>query len=1074
MQLRTLTLQAIGPFAGRHTVDVARLAASGLFLLEGPTGAGKSTLIDAVVFALYGTVASAQASEERLRSTAAAPGTESFVDLVFEVPAGVFRVRRSPQYERTKRRGEGTTTQQATVRAWRLPADTPTGASPEELDAYGEPLGNRLDEVGQLVAGWIGLDRQQFVQTVVLPQGEFATFLRARPEDRRLLLQKIFGTQVYEDLVGRLAELRREANAAVAAATTALGGAVSHLAGAARLDDEAAAVLHAELDAALGDTRAPTSIPSSPGPQDVVEDAAVSVTGSDGAVEAATAAARAVVASRTATLVAEAEAAAVAAADADHARASARAALDRATATAALLARRDGLRAERGALAAEAGRAQERVGRLARARQAATVRALLDGLDGAATVLEAAAKELAAAIDAAPVALASAVGPVAGAGLGSGVGAARSTGASSDAGALDAGLRGRLDAAARDAARVAATLERLVALEAGLARRGAELDERGTAAARMRAELTVVAEWLAARPADRAALVARLDEERGLAAALAGQQAVAQAARDLLAAHDDLAVALAEQHVAEARRTEDAALAAAAVAQEARLRQARVAGLAGELAQALEPGAPCPVCGSSEHPAPAALGPDHVAEADLEAAEHARVAAEDRLRVAARRADMAAGRVGTLRFQVGEGDRVGALAALTAAAEALARCSAAVAQVPVLAAQLTGFDDETATRAEALRQAEADLAVAEADLATERRALAGDADEVAAAREGHVTVAARRGALLSLARAADEVRDALDARDAAQAALAERTAQRDAGVVAAGFAAPDEARAALLAPDELAGLDAEVVRHAADVRRVEAGLAEEAIAALPEDLVVDLAGAQEAERRARLDAETAAGAERLARDVAGAALASAEAVVGQARAVAERVRDAAPVVRLANLAAGAGDNAKGLTLGTFVLMRRFEDVVAAANERLLLMSDGRYELVRSDEKEDVRGRTGLAMRVVDHVTDVPRDPRTLSGGETFYVSLCLALGLADVVTAEAGGIDLGTLFVDEGFGSLDPHVLDQVLAELGRLRAGGRVVGVVSHVEAMKQAIADRIEVRPRPDGTSTLAVRAG
>ena len=114
------------------------------------------------------------------------------------------------------------------------------------------------------------------------------------------------------------------------------------------------------------------------------------------------------------------------------------------------------------------------------------------------------------------------------------------------------------------------------------------------------------------------------------------------------------------------------------------------------------------------------------------------------------------------------------------------------------------------------------------------------------------------------------------------------------------------------------------------------------------------------------------------------------------------------------------------------------------------------------------------MRVIDHRTAQPRDPRTLSGGETFYVSLCLALGMADVVTAEAGGIDLGTLFVDEGFGSLDPHTLDAVLAELGRLRAGGRVVGVVSHVEALKQSIADRIEIRPTPQGPSTLTVRAG
>ena len=199
-------------------------------------------------------------------------------------------------------------------------------------------------------------------------------------------------------------------------------------------------------------------------------------------------------------------------------------------------------------------------------------------------------------------------------------------------------------------------------------------------------------------------------------------------------------------------------------------------------------------------------------------------------------------------------------------------------------------------------------------------------------------------------------------------------------------------------------------------------------------------------------------------------------VVAAARVLAERIEQAGPVSRLADLAAGGGsDNARSLSLATFVLMRRFEDVVAAANDRLLLVSDGRFELERSDEKEDVRARnTGLAMRVLDHRTGRPQDPRQLSGGETFYVSLCLALGMADVVTAEAGGIDLGTLFVDEGFGSLDAHTLDQVLAELGRLRAGGRVVGVVSHVETLKQSIADRIEIRPTAEGPSTLTVRAG
>ncbi|TGY86220.1 SbcC/MukB-like Walker B domain-containing protein, partial [Cellulomonas shaoxiangyii] len=219
-----------------------------------------------------------------------------------------------------------------------------------------------------------------------------------------------------------------------------------------------------------------------------------------------------------------------------------------------------------------------------------------------------------------------------------------------------------------------------------------------------------------------------------------------------------------------------------------------------------------------------------------------------------------------------------------------------------------------------------------------------------------------------------------------------------------------------------------------------------------------------------------AGRAHAARERADATLAAGADVRRAATTLERRVADAVPVARMAGLAAGTGsDNAHALSLATYVLARRFEDVVDAANDRLRVMSDGRYELARSDEKEDVRTRTtGLSMRVLDHRTEQARDPRTLSGGETFYVSLCLALGMADVVTAEAGGVELGTLFVDEGFGALDPHVLDQVLGELGRLRAGGRVVGVVSHVEALKQAVADRIEVRPTPSGPSTLTVRAG
>jgi exonuclease SbcC len=162
-----------------------------------------------------------------------------------------------------------------------------------------------------------------------------------------------------------------------------------------------------------------------------------------------------------------------------------------------------------------------------------------------------------------------------------------------------------------------------------------------------------------------------------------------------------------------------------------------------------------------------------------------------------------------------------------------------------------------------------------------------------------------------------------------------------------------------------------------------------------------------------------------------------------------------------------------VALTTYVLRHWFEQVVAAANVRLSVMSSGRYELRRSDEGESRRQRTGLTLAVIDRHTGEERSPKSLSGGETFYTSLALALGLADVVKAEAGGVDTETLFIDEGFGSLDAETLDQVLGAIDELREQGRAVGIVSHVAELKDRIAERLEVRRLPDGSSTLKVVA-
>jgi exonuclease SbcC len=158
---------------------------------------------------------------------------------------------------------------------------------------------------------------------------------------------------------------------------------------------------------------------------------------------------------------------------------------------------------------------------------------------------------------------------------------------------------------------------------------------------------------------------------------------------------------------------------------------------------------------------------------------------------------------------------------------------------------------------------------------------------------------------------------------------------------------------------------------------------------------------------------------------------------------------------------------------TYVLRHWFEQVVAAANVRLTVMSAGRYELRRSDEAASRRQRTGLTLSVIDRHTGEERSPQSLSGGETFYTSLALALGLADVVKAEAGGVDTDTLFIDEGFGSLDAETLDQVLGVIDELRDRGRAVGIVSHVTDLKDRVAERLEVRRLPDGSSALQVVA-
>ncbi|MDR2453189.1 MAG: SMC family ATPase, partial [Bifidobacteriaceae bacterium] len=970
MRIHSLSFAGIGPFAGQQRIDFGALSASGLFLLEGPTGAGKSTVIDAIVFALYGTLADDSADKHRLRSDYCDPAAASYVDLVFEVASGVYRIRRTPQHRRPKHRGEGTTEVNSTARLWRL-------TSPG--DTVGELVSGNVAEASAQVAGIVGLSREQFVQTVVLPQGKFAAFLQAGTDQRRSLLQRIFGTEIYEAVLGELQTRRKAAARRLERLVAEVSQAVRGLAAMARLPQPEAA----ELDQAAGQLGA-----GGPGePVVALAEAASARLAEAAAIADQLAAAAGKASSQAAAASAEAAAAAAAAVTRDQ------------------LTRR-GAELEGGANQRESTRQ-----RLEAARRSAGLAPIVAAEEAADRTWRAARQ----AVEARGLPLA---------GL--------------DAAALQAALDQAALAEAESAKRVAAA--HLLAA-ARQAEREAEL------AAEAAREALAKATAALAQASGRAERSAR--ERPGL---LAQAEALAQLEANTKA-HAKAAAALPG-----ALKRREAAKAAFDQAQstEVGLRNARLAGIAGEMAAGLLQGQPCPVCGSAEHPAPAALEANHVTFQDVKQAEAARAAAAAAYEAASREAAEAQARVREL----------AALTSGATPAEASQRLAAAAAQLAELGGvdQLAAALDQAKQVADAARPA---VEVAEAAL----RAAHDSATRLDQQSSGE-SVPAAQEALAKAQRAKQKARLDLEAArrlaEAGKAAQAARD-QAERALAEARFESREAARAARIAPAEAERLEQELTAAAAELLSVKQRLADPALAAAE---AAPAAAQAKAEAAALAAAQTqqrereATSAQALARRAAEQTAEALDLTRQAVAALAQARQQAAPLIRLADLAAAGTANLRGVDLPTYVLIRRFEEVVAAANERLGPMSSGRYQLEHSEAKEAARQRrTGLALRVRDNLTGEARAPRTLSGGETFYVSLSLALGLADVVTAEAGGTALETLFVDEGFGSLDGESLEAVLSQLARLRQGGRVVGLVSHVETLKQAIPDRIEVRRAPQG---------
>lgn len=911
-----LTLCAFGPYAGSTHIDMERLGESGLYLITGDTGAGKTTLFDAIAFALYGEASGSERRSGMLRSKYADAGQETVVRLVFELRGQRYTISRSPDYERPKKRGEGMVrkSEEAELRC-------PDGRVITDRRQVN-------DEIKKL----IGLSYNQFAQIGMIAQGEFKKLLLANTEDRRRILRTIFHTERFERLQNRLwehaSQIKKEADEAERALLQ-------------DADQLSVPETMREAFAQLRQQRAIVRV------DEVMETAREGL------------------------------------------------ALDRA----AQLENEQSIRQtqqEQAKLLEHIGRVQalerarEELSRVVEQHEAAQLRVRQLGEQAAAALaLTGKTEELQAQSAAIEARLAD----------------------YARADALKQAAQRALSGAQSLGMQLQTDQERLCRLRKDIAKARALVEGLSG----KRAE-QVKAQEAARRSAERAVQLTRLTE----------------ALRELSLRRSEAQRAQRMEHEAVLVRNRAQTAYAEAEA-------SFFGGQAGTMAARLEEGQPCPVCGSVHHPNKARLLENTPSEEELNELRRRRESAETQA-------------------MAWHGEASAAQAALEAARRSAGE----------LAEQLLGaWQEDSAAQtarsalAEATKEQEAQAELERAltkriaDLESMNGRIPQKEEEERRLSDSILDEEKQRAALEKAAqeqaRQEQELRAVLPYADEAQARARSAQLRREMSALLERMETARTAHAK--AREEAAGLSA---RRSTLEKQLEGARQEESSSVLR--VRSDQIGArlqaldQQAKTlHARIDAN-----ERV--------LARMESEKEEAQRRREEARMAATLSATANGQLSGRDK---VTLETFVQMTYFDRVIARANVRLREMTAGQYELRRRETADNQRSQSGLDMEVVDHINGTARDVRTLSGGESFKASLALALGLSDEIQSEAGGVQLGSLFVDEGFGSLDAQSLSQAIGVLSSLTQGKRLVGVISHVEELNRRIDRRILVQKDRSGAS-------
>ena len=1077
MILHNLEFEAFMAYPKRQEINFDTLNNAGVFLLNGPTGAGKTTILDAICYALYGETSSDRESAKLHSTYAAHSGTKPRVLLDVTLHGKRLRIDRTPAYNKPITRG-ARKGQMREESAKATLAELAPGADPSDEKAW-TPISSSVAEVNRTIAERTHLTKEQFLKVVLLPQGQFAQFLKSKPKERKELLKKMFPVEHYEQLFAALTEEAKTAQQEVAQDENTQRGYLER----ARAEMLA---LQALLDAADPDAE------EAAGEETSEQLTAESVTAETLDTWIAVGIARA---RETSTREKQEQ----------------QRLTDEADRNTRLLAERAQLQADwreyeqlcerRTRLTERADEHKAQREELAQARAAAPLHAQYAQVQAESQALAAREQEhsaCASALEENGRALLAAL---------------RDEETSADVTFPEETTFAALPdlEPAEQETQLEALLDTLRALQkkdaqltdeeaavAALLKQANALEQDKARAEKTLSDLTAAAEQLA----EELAGYSTADEERTLAAHLVTEaQQKHDAAQQMQQKLDAASAAVAEaekqnkrtataEQKAQEKWQASAQQALAATEEFKNLQVLRLAQASSLLARELKDGEPCAVCGSVEHPAPAQIaeGEQLVERADLDAAKER----EDKAHKQARTHELAKDR---------------ATKAHQEASEALA---AARTQYETLAAQGECDVEQTAAQ---LQQAQTRLAQAQSRVTARDGVLAKvervrvelqKAQEALRTIEGaaveaqtrHRDAAARceaTAADLAPARAAVGFAQRVEAVEGYRAAhqplaravlllgqarerhaLAAAQAQRLLGESA--FESAELVQTAVRTPERVDALEQAVAAYELEHARLLEGFGREAIVAVAarvaagEQAPDDLQGVREQveQLRAAVHRLTLREGERES------LLRSLQALRGEYAAF--RTKTAQRYDRaqmLANLAAAArGDTLGGyehqVDLVSYVLGAEFERILHSASLHLDRMSEGRYGMVFSDHRaKGSRSGGGLNLEITDTWTGEPREASSLSGGESFLASLSLALGLAEVVQANNGGIELDTLFIDEGFGTLDAETLDMVMGTIESLRDSGRTIGLISHVEEMKNRIPAQIVVEKGQNGSS-------